>query len=321
MTAAAGAGMAVGGATLAVGVGAGLAAALFSALSYFVSRDHGARGGSGLRLLVLAHAIMGVACLPATAWLWPRGVGAAPRWLIPLAGSTACYLLGQAFVFSALRRAGASRVAPLLGLKIAVLAGFAAFTPAGGLDTRQWLAVGMSVAAATMLQRGGGMPAAALALTLAACLTFAVSDLFIVALIDGLQRSTEIAGHPIGRLHAGTLAMAVTYVVCGGLAAAVASTPAARPRGRLDWTAGTTYAAAWLAGMVGLYLCFGTVGVVFGNILQSTRGMIAIVLGAVLAHLGRHDLELKVDGMTLVRRLVAAALMTAAIALFVIDLA
>jgi cytochrome c biogenesis protein CcdA len=76
----------------------------------------------------------------------------------------------------------------------------------------------------------------------------------------------------------------------------------------------------WLLGMAGLYTCFGLVGVVFGNILQSTRGMMSIAIGAALAHAGWHALETRVDPQTLVRRLLAAALMTAAIALYVLDL-
>jgi len=320
VTTTAGIGLSPRDASLAVGVVAGLAAALFSALSYFVSRDYSSRGGTSPRLLVLGHAVMGAVCLPVARWLWPQGVTGDPRWLLPLAGSTFCYLLGQGLVFAALRRADASRVAPLLGLKIAMLAGITAARPGGGLDASQWTAVGMSVAAATMLQRGGGVSAAALTLTLAACLTFAVSDLFIVGLIDGLERSADLAAAPIDRLSAGSLAMAVTYVVCGCLAVVALLAPAARPRSRLDWTAAVTYAAMWLAGMVGLYVCFGIVGAVFGNILQSTRGMIAIVIGAALAHLGRHDLETRIDRTTFLRRLVAAALMTAAIALSVIDL-
>lgn len=308
------------GATLALGVIAGLVAALFSAVSYFIARDHTARGGQSAALLVLGHAIMAAVCLPATWWLWPAGLEADARWVLPLAGSATSYLLGQALVFAALERAGASRVAPLLGLKIAILAGLGTLRPGGGLDGRQWAAVGMSVVAATMLSRGGGMPAAALALTLAACLTFAISDICIVELIGGLQHAAAAAGSPIGRLRGGILAMTATYAVCGMIAAAASCTRWTRPRGRDDWLAGAAYAAAWLAAMVGLYTCFGAVGAVFGNILQSTRGMIAIVLGAVLAHLGRHDLEVMVDRATLVRRLVAAALMTGAIALFVIDL-
>jgi glycosyltransferase involved in cell wall biosynthesis len=148
------------------------------------------------------------------------------------------------------------------------------------------------------------------------------ADLFIVALIDGLQRTAAEAAVPLGRIHAGFLAMLVTYAVCGGAAACgLLVAPSLRPSTRGDWIAGSRYAATWLLGMAGLYICFGIVGVVFGNIVQSTRGLFAIVIGASLAHAGWHGLETQVDRRTLIRRLLAAALMTAAIAIYVIDIA
>jgi hypothetical protein len=44
-----------------------------------------------------------------------------------------------------------------------------------------------------------------------------------------------------------------------------------------------------------------------------------VVFGAALAHRGWHELEQRVDRATLVRRVAAALLMTAAIAVYVID--
>ncbi len=305
---------------VAIGIVAGIVAAISSAVSYLISRHHVSEGGSSSRLLVLAHALMGAACLP-VAWLrWPAGLPIDRTWVVPLLGSSCCYLAGQALVFSALARADASRVSPLLGLKIAMLACVVSLLPREPLDLRQWLAVGLSVVAAAMLQRGGGLRAAALGFTLAACVAFACSDLFIVALIDGLQRTADGSAVPLGRVEAGFLAMLVTYAFCGLLAAGVlVLRPALRPSLRRDWVAAARYAAMWLLGMAGLYTCFGIVGVVFGNILQSTRGMLSIGLGAALAHAGWHDLETRIDRRTLVRRLVAAALMTAAIAIYVLD--
>jgi drug/metabolite transporter (DMT)-like permease len=309
----------IGGLTL--GVAAGLIAAVSSAVSYLISRHHVSEGGSSRRLLVLAHALMGAACLPVAWLLRPAGLPIDRAWIGPLIGSSCCYLAGQAVVFSALARADASRVAPLLGLKIAMLACIVSFTPGEPLDGRQWLAVALSLVAAFMLQRGGGMRRSAVGFTLAACVAFAVSDLFIVALIDGLQQAATAGRIPLGRVAAGFLAMLVTYATCGLLAAvSLAALPALRPTQPRDWTAAARYACTWLLGMAGLYTCFGLVGVVFGNILQSTRGMISIAIGATLAHAGWHALETRVDRQTLVRRLVAAALMTAAIALYVLDL-
>lgn len=305
-----------------LGIAAGLLAALSSAVSYLISRHHVSEGGSSRRLLVLAHALMGAACLPAAWVLWPAALPVARAWVAPLLGSSCCYLAGQALVFSALARADASRVSPLLGLKIAMLACIVSLLPRESLDVRQWCAVGLSVVAAAMLQRGGGLRAVALGLTLAACVAFAASDLCIVALIDGLQRTAAVADVPLARLEAGCLAMLITYALCGLLATgALAVVPPLRPSRRREWDAAARYAVMWLLGMAGLYTCFGIVGVVFGNILQSTRGMMSIGMGAALAHAGWHDLETRVDRRTLVRRLVAAALMTAAIAIYVLDVA
>ncbi len=310
---------------LALGVVAGLACALFSAISYLVSRHHGVleraegRRNAGLRLLVLAHLIMAVVCLPLAWWAWPeRSPDLAQVWP-PLAASAGCYLLGQSAFFTALRRVEASRLSPLLGLKIAMLAGLVTLGFGQPLDQRQWLAVSLCVAAAAVMQWGrGGVPAVPMMLMVSCCLCFALADIGIVRLIDGLQTGGGADGTPLGRLHAGGLALTLTYAACGVLFAPLVV--GLRPHSRQAWASAAVYSATWLLSMIGLYTCFGLVGTVFGNILQSTRGIMSVVLGAGLAHLGWHDLEQRVDRAALVRRLAAAVLMTAAIALYVIDL-
>lgn len=301
-----------------LGIIAGLTAAALSALSYLITRHHGNRqGGGSLRLLVQGHFLMGVASLPLIALLWPQTPPPWTAWLPPLIASALCYLVGQGVVFALLKRLDASRIAPLLGLKIAILALIVSFLLGHPLASRQWVAVGVSIVAAAMLQRAGtAMPVRALGSIVVACLFFALSDLCIVGLIDGLQTPSPGAQSepPLERLPAGLLAMALTYAVCGFMAAWFV--PRVGRRGTGGWVPAAQYAAAWLGGMMALYACFGAVGVVFGNILQSTRGIMAVGIGAVLAHLGWHDLEQKVDRGTLLRRLIAAALMTAAIAIY-----
>lgn len=295
---------------LALGIFAGLACAFLSAVSYLVSRHHGSKArGSSLQLLIFAHALMGIACVPIACWLWPHGLPLGGPWLGPLVASTVSYLVGQAALFNALRTIDASRLAPLLGLKIAVLALIVSFLLGDPLDGQQWIAVGMSVAAAAMLQRSNAaVPWGAFGRILLACLSFAIADLCIIALIDAIQTV------PISRLRAGGFAMAATYVLCGGIALPFVPWAArSRPAG---WKAAAHYAMAWLGAMVALYTCFGLVGAVFGNILQSTRGIMAVALGAALASLGWHDLEQPVDRETLVRRILAAVLMTLAIAAY-----
>jgi len=208
----------------------------------------------------------------------------------------------------------ASRLSPLLGLKIAMLAGIVALVLGPPLDGRQWAAVALSVVAALALQRGDDrLPARALGLILVACLCFAIADLAIVSLIRRLAGGAE----PLGRFHAGILAMAITYVACGAILLPAA--PRMWPRSRGGWLPAVQYSLVWLLAMIALYACLGQVGAVFGNILQSTRGVMSVVIGAGLAQAGWHDLEEKVDRATLIKRIAAAVLMTAAIALWVSD--
>jgi len=109
-------------------------------------------------------------------------------------------------------------------------------------------------------------------------------------------------------------------VACGLLAAAaLVAAPRLRPRDGRDGWAAVQYAAAWLVGMAALYACFSLLGVVFASVLQATRGVMAIGIGGGLAWAGWHELEEKVDPTTLFRRVVAAALMVAAILLFTFD--
>lgn len=307
--------------SLSIGVATGLVAAAASAVSYLVSRHHGNRShGGSLRLLVQAHVVMGAASFPLMVLCAPASWPPTLAWLWPLGGSVGCYLIGQAAVFAILKRVPASRVAPLLGLKLVMLAAIVSLAPGGGLDGRQWLAVGSSALAAWMLRRGGGISPMAFAILLVGCLGFACSDFCILGLIDGLEPSLDMAGQTIERLHAGALAMAVTYVACGALAVVTLMiAPPLRPRDRGECIAAIQYGAAWLSSMVALYACFGLVGVVFGNVLQATRGVMAVVLGAWLARAGWHDLEERVDRDTFIRRAVAAILMVAAIGLYVMD--
>jgi drug/metabolite transporter (DMT)-like permease len=305
--------------TTSLGMLAGLAAAFFSSVSYLVSRHYGTRQqGGGRRLLLLAHLVMGAICGPIAVGLLPAGSFAQlvqdPAVSIPCLVSTGAYFLGTSIVFRVLTRADASRLSPLLGLKVIALAVIVSILPGQPLDGRQWLAVGLCGTAALVLQRGGsGLPLASLALLFVGCTCFAVADLGIVALIDGLEQAL-----PVSRLACGNVAMTLTYSLGGILVLPLVAGEAWRqPLTSADWRAAAEYSLAWLAAMVALYACIGAVGVIFSTILQSTRGIISIVLGAGLARQGWHELESQVNRTVFARRIAAAVLMTTAIALYV----
>ena len=306
---------------LAFGIAAGLAAAFFSSVSYLVSRHHGTRRpGGSRRLLVLAHFLMGVGCVPVTWWLLPatrQSLTALVKPTVwqPCLISTLSYFAGQACLFHLLTRADASKLSPLLGLKIVAQAVLLTLVMRQSLAPLQWLAVLLCGGAAVVLQQGSsGVQLRILVLLSMSCFGFAVADLGILSLINGIEDAI-----PVSRLQAGSLAMSLTYVLGALLMIPFVIAQYRRlPRPvTADWRAAAEYSAAWMAAMVTLYACIGSVGVILSTILQSTRGIMSVVLGAALAHHGWHELETRVDRQMLIKRVIAAALMTTAIGVYV----
>lgn len=290
------------------GIALGFVAAALQSVSYvcsrlFVIRRHNAV----IHLLVMAHVLMGAVSLAALPFLWSWQLPPLTDYLGPLLAVSIFYLLGQMGLFVALRFTDASRTAPLLGLKIAILAAISVSLLHEHLGLVQWLAVAMSVVAAFVLNYSGTkMPLSAAAAILFACVAYSISDLNIAMLVK--KFSATGAPHPV------LLSVCLSYIVCG--LAALAAMPWAGKRQAADWLWAAPFAAAWLTAMVFLFACFDGIGVVYGNIIQSTRGLISIVLGAHIAGLGFEHLEKRVAGKVLLQRIAAAGLMTAAIALF-----
>ncbi|NBT13195.1 MAG: hypothetical protein EBS56_06375 [Planctomycetia bacterium] len=306
-----------------LGVAAGLASGACVSFAYLLSRHHalaqpaGERFAAALGLLLRAHVVMGIVAAAAVMGLHPETLPAPGRFGGPLAAAAGFYFVGNVILFDLLRSLEASRLSPFLGLKVFILALIVAMFLRQPLSAVQWLSVALSVAATALLQgSGGGLPLRALGRVLLVCGCFALSDLSIVRLIDALDMPVP-GSH--GRLFAALRGMLLTYVTCGTACAPVLLAGWCRPRpgaAGAAWRTAAVYAVAWLMAMATLYACFALVGVVFGNVVQSTRGVMSVVLGAVLAHLGWHELEQRVDRATLVRRVGAACLMTAAIAVY-----
>ena len=292
-----------------IGIILGLGAAVAQSLSYIFSRLYVMRHpGAFLRLMVLGHLVMGALSLAMLPLLPLDRLPHVERYIWPLVGAAGFYLLGQASLFVVLRHVEASRISPLLGLKIVMLAiitaaflhDFAAPSPL------QWLAVGLSVLAAFALNSSGGkLPARMIGGLLLTCLTYSLSDLSIRYLVRAMSDSGT------GGVF---MAVALCYVLCGVVA--LAALPFAGPHQRGDWRLAVPWAVSWLGAMLLLFGCFQAVDVVFGNILQSTRGLISIVLGAGLAGAGMVHLEKKVSRGVFWRHMAAAMLMSAAIVLY-----
>lgn len=288
----------------------GLGAAVAQSTCYVVTRIFLTKPGRRSRqLFALSHAWMGLFGAALLPLCWKAQAADVRSYLWPMLGATGFYLVGQMCLFAAIRRTDASRVSPLLGLKILVLAVITVALFGDPLSPLQWLAVVMSVTAALILNRSGGrLPRSALALVMVACVWYACSDLSIVELTAVLAPQKDFRGV--------LLATCLSYILCGLVGVPMLLAGPRRERAWPEWRASLAVAVTWFVAMVLLFACFNAVGAVFGNILQAMRGPLSIVIGAAIARLGHVHLETRVARGVLVRRLLAALLMVAAIGLY-----
>ncbi len=292
-----------------LGLLAGLLAATGQSLAYVFSRRLVHRGFALARLLVMSHLLMGLAVLPLLPFVWTEDFHHPARWFWPVTGTAGFYLLGQIGLFYALRHTQASRVAPLLGLKIVILAVIAAVWLQLPLGPVQWLAVALTTAAAFVLNyTGGANPPRAVAAILLTCLFYSLSDLCIVHLIIGLNSDDNL-------IMASVRAMILEHLFCGLLA--IPLLPWLGSRKVADWRGVTPYATAWLASMFGMFAAIALVQVVLANILQSLRGILSVLFGALIARAGHHHLEAHAPRDVLIRRAIAAVMMTLGVGLYV----
>ena len=144
------------------GIVFGLLAASASRCATCFSRRFAVRPGKhAIGLFALTHACMGVFALAMLPFCFSSVVWNVRAYILPLVGSVTCYMIGQIFLFRAVRYTDASRVAPLLGLKILILAIITVVFFGEPLTLLQWAAALLCVAAAMALNySGGGIPCA-----------------------------------------------------------------------------------------------------------------------------------------------------------------
>lgn len=317
---------------LLLGILLGLGCAICSSLAYLASRRFTVRQAGHepdaprwlgpLRLMVTAHIYLALACGVAYLVLMPRGVEAQPAdwsWAIVTSIFVAMfYLTGNTLLFFALRMTEASRIAPLLGFKVVLLALVTHFVLGNALVGQQWIAVVLATAAAVMLGSSGGrLPLSVALLAIGTCAGFVGSDVFISKMVPAwlpaglmLEQADKFQ-----RIEAAMQGMSLVYVWCGLIA--IALLPVARPWKKTHWKGSAPYAGFWLVAMICLFSAFSLVGIVLGNILQSTRGLMSILIGVAVVKLGHHHIESHAPLKVVIQRIIAAALMVGAITLYV----
>ena len=296
-------------AMLITGIILGLTAAIGQSLSYLPSRWYVLRRPNSLmQLLAIAHVMQGLACIPLLWWYWPRDMPPVSQYITPLVAESLFYFVGQAGLFMALKHTDASRVSPLLGVKVVILAIMASVFLKQDLSALQWFAACLAVGAAFILNySGGSIPLRAGIGLVIAWIGYALSDFYIGIYVNCME--------PMPRLQAGVVGMFMSYLLCGVVGAVML--PWYGSRQWKDWRDASPYAFFWFVAMVGFYGSLATAGIVLAGILQSTRSFWSLAIGAVLSHWGYHALEQRVGKGVLVRRAVGVTLMVLAITLYV----
>lgn len=289
----------------------GFGVAVGASLSYVFSRQWvSVRGWSLKQLLVISHVWMGAIAAIVLMLLWPENMPSWKKWLLPTLSVELPYLAGQVGTIYALRHTDASRIAPLLGIKIASIALLSTVILGQPPMPLQWFAIALAVGSAFLLNHAGGsMPRKAIAGTLFAVVGYSFSDLSITWLNETLE--------PVGKWQGPVIGAGLAYTFAGLGAAALLPWFGSRDPKR--WVAAVPYSLAWVGSVGCLFTAISMLGVVLAVIMQSLRGLLSVLLGAAIARLGHHALETHLERSVLVRRVLAAIMMTCAIALYVLD--
>ena len=297
------------------GLAAGFLTAILSASSFLAS-SWALKRTQGLTspgLMMHAGLVMGLISL---ALLFPCGGialfqnGVAGRLPIML-GAAAFFFLGQTSVFGAQKLVEPSRVVPLLGLKLPMLA-FITVCFLG--DSFSWTKAGailLAVVAAFLLNNAGRhFPVASVVLVLAGCLFYCLSDLCLTALTNRLAADLH-ESQSLAALHCTIL----TYLTVGILALlSFGASP--KTFGKTALVHSIPFSVFWLACIVTLNFCFARLGTLHGVLLQNTRGIFTLLLTPICIALGCTALENKLTGTLFAKRMAAAILVFLSVLLY-----
>jgi drug/metabolite transporter (DMT)-like permease len=211
--------------------------------------------------------------------------------------------------FSAQKYIESSRIASLMGLKILVVALLAIVLLREKFTLLQYIAM-LGAAGAGILMNSssgklqwGGM--GYLALTLVG---YAFSDLGIQLVVKEINVSDPIIGGLSGF---------VTNYAPVGVIALFCLKPMKIDRKK--FFAAAPQGICWIFSMLGLYVCFGLMGAAFGNVLQASRGIISLIIGAFLSYFAIQNFdEQKQSAAVWIRKGLAALLMFGAIVLYAV---
>ena len=291
-----------------IGILVGLFAATMQSSSYICSRIFSEKHPKATAgFLIYTHIQMGIISSIVTFFIWPDDFPDIRVFLVDFLMMCFPYFLAQSCLFMILKSTNASKIAPLLALKIVVLVLISMFFMKESYTFGQWCAFCMVIGSAFLLNKvSGGIGGKNLILIGIACTGYALSDIFIKRTVDHFNYMGDFLGIIF------TTSLCYTFLGTTVLIAV----PFTKKFTRQQFVDAIPFSCTWLFAMVFLFSSFGIIGAVYGNIVQSSRGVISILIGTIIASLGYVHLESKTNKTVLIKRTCAALLITLAIILF-----
>lgn len=289
----------------------GLTAAFLNAGGYLFNTRFLRRYHSPFRLLIVSNLVMMMVSLPILLMLYPVDGLTDWRTFLTILG---CWVLFFSFAqicfFLALREIESSRLASLLGLKIVVLTLIFMLFRNQHPTLGQWLAVLMASGAAFLINWTGAkweLPVKGGLFVLFTLIGYSLMDICETLLVMCFVNSG------IGTLKSSFLAASACYTISG-----VVFLPCFLylRLTRRQVILGTPCALFWFGSQIALISCFALLRPVFANVILASRGLIAVLLGALLAALRVRNLDAAISGKQWTLRGIAAILMIAAIGLY-----
>lgn len=294
----------------AFGIGMGFLTAILQSLSYLLSRKIILQKNISPTLLFsVSHIHIGffsIAILP----FFLNGVPNKSI-VLPLLGTAFFYLLAQSLLLIVLEKNESSKVTPLLSLKIPLLSIFLAIFYGGKIILLGWFAILLCLVGVFLISPPKGKVALKLLVSiLVVCAGYAGSDLCIPLLVKELNYASE---YPT------LAAIALTYSIAGFFGGVLY---AARFGAKINFFQKPlhkdtiAYSVAWFFAIASLFGCFTTIDLVLGNMVQSTRAIISVLLGLIVTRLGLIFVEDLSDQKTIVFRISGSILITGSIFLY-----
>lgn len=302
-----------------LGIAAGLLSAVLQSCGYVASALFLKRhDGNAREMLAYTQFVQGLVSVPLFFALVPaEALTDARIWLANLYWLS-IFTITQFSMFYTQKTVEPSKIATWLGLKIAVLAVLTAIWPLNGesVCAWQWLAIAITISAAFVLNASGGMRIGRKgALSL-------IVFILVASLCDRQQVviMREFQDHGATMLKSALLTLSLGYWTFG-LAAlgyiiskVVRGEPFALAAVKLRDS--SPFAFFWFTAMISIYFCYGELGPVFGNVVQSTRAVISVGIAFLACKLLKAGVEQSVGLSLWLRRLAAAILMTGGIILY-----